>query len=215
MEKLFNIIIILCVLYFLNYYIKRTKSNFENTFFNKDMSKDMISHKVVSNKVKFDYNLRNIDKQFLHEQDKGVVMNSSYPNTWLESNINNNPVYNSREKDENNNVSPFEYLQTKTSNGYEFNKNKFNNIDGIMEDNTTGKTLQEVYDNSMVDYKKLVPMKDNIPVDDDNMARKGASELSYITSDMWLYKDERQENGGEIVDGLYAFDNNTNNVAIY
>jgi hypothetical protein len=216
MEKLFNIIIILCGLYLLSYYFKNNKSTFENTFFNKDMNKKLESHKVVPTEVEFDYDLREVDKKYLKEQEEGIVMNTINPNIWLESNIDNKPVYKSLNKSKDESIAPFDYIENKTRNSHKFNESRIKNIGGVMNENTVGKSIQEIYDNSLMDYKKLVPNKNNTIVDNTNNVRDAASELAYITSDMWLYDNEKQENGGEIVNGLFAFDNSANNsVAIY
>jgi hypothetical protein len=35
---------------------------------------------------------------------------------------------------------------------------------------------------------------------------EGASHLKYISSDMWMYDNEKPENGGQIAEGLFAVD---------
>lgn len=204
MEKLLNIILLLCILILLNQCIQKNNKNKprpniqnNNNFINNierfNTDKLFIDKYIVPEKIEFKYNKRPIDKQFLQEQKNGVNLKSWYPNIWIEKfDDNGNPIYNSRQ---NTTGSIENFIEEKARFTYEFNEPKIYNMSGVADPNNfinnKGKTLQEVYDNSFVDYKKMVPKK-----------------TKYDTSQInkWDYEDERIENGGEISNGLYAYD---------
>ena len=84
-------------------------------------------------------------------------------------------------------------------------------MDGVVDPDDfkdgRGRTLKEIYDNSFVDYKKLVPKKRMVQVDPDQLNTQAAgSNLSYITPDTWVYDQEKPENGGKFDNGLMADD---------
>jgi hypothetical protein len=81
-------------------------------------------------------------------------------------------------------------------------------MDGIMDPddfkNGSGMTLKEIYDNSFIDYKKIVPNKKMIETDPTKLNTQIAgSNLSFISPDTWIYEQEKPENGGKIP-GLYG-----------
>jgi hypothetical protein len=162
-------------------------------------------------KIVFDYeDMRNIDKQFLLEQEKGANLATWYPNTWIEKiNENGEPVYNSRE-----NVlgKREDFIESKARFSYEFNIPRTIQMDGIADPadfiNGQGRTIKEIYDNSFVDYKKLIPKKDMKEKEE----LRGASNLFFNQKIDWEYENEKPENGGQISDQLYAFDPQTNNI---
>jgi hypothetical protein len=69
-----------------------------------------------------------------------------------------------------------------------------------------GKTLKEIYDNSFVDFKKLIPKKNIIDTELGYNSMQAASNLNYLTPDNWVYENEKQENGGKSIEGIYASD---------
>lgn len=213
MANTFNVILIMAVLYALYLYIQKNKKEaFENNInirpksvekFNTDNLYFESQEPIISENVSFDYNLREVDKQFLREQEFGVNLKCWYPNTWIEKPDAENPVYATRE----NNVN---MLDSRATNSYEFNNVNFKHMDGVLDpetiQNSHGKTLREIYDNSFVDFKKMIPPKKIINDEPYQNTSKGASNLNFLTSDVWLYENEKPENGGQIAEGLFAVD---------
>jgi len=225
MEKILNIILIMGLLVLANFCLQKhkkektiPKNNIVTEKFN--MDKIYIPTKVVEQPIKFNYDKpREIDKQFQKEQDYGAGLKTWYPNTWIERiDENGQPVYGSREK-ETGNVENF--IESKARFTYEFNSPRSVQMDGIADPEDfkdgKGRTLKEVYDNSFVDFKKLVPKKE--VVGDSSVqtySQSGASNLSFISPDTWIYENEKAENGGQILKGLYASDPLTmDSVAIF
>jgi len=226
MEKMLNIILIIVILVLANFCLQKHKkektipenNNLVTEKFN--MDKIYIPTKVVEQPIQFNYDKpREIDKQFQKEQDYGAGLKTWYPNTWIERiDENGEPVYGSREK-ETGNVENF--IESKARFTYEFNSPRSVQMDGIADPDDfidgQGRTLKEVYDNSFVDFKKLVPQKE--VVGDSSLqtySQSGASNLSFISPDTWIYENEKAENGGQILKGLYASDPLTmDSVAIF
>ena len=228
MKEFYNIILIIITLFIVYYCIQ---SNKNNDFFsvltpnpvltsnpvNKNIENSP-SPKIVNNDTKyinFDYDLRPIDKEYLKEQETGTFLNTWYPNTWIDHiDENGNPVYNSRENITGN--SNDFLTKPKTSSSYEFNKNKTNNMSGVLSPtDSQGKTIKEVYDNSMVNYKNLCPKKNIISDENSDIVMPGGSNLEYFTSDTWTYENENPENGGLLYNNLYADDPMSNTVAVF
>ena len=165
--------------------------------------------------INFDYDLRPIEKEYIKEQEHGTYLNTWYPNTWIDHiDENGKPVYDSREhvtgKAETIIDGP------KSSFSYEFNKNKTDNMSGILKpEDSQGKTIKEVYDNSMVDYKKLGPKKNMVSDENSDVVMPGGSNLKYFTTDTWTYENENPENGGLIYNNLYADDPMSNTVSVF
>jgi hypothetical protein len=220
MEKIFNIILLIGVLYVLYLCIqkykpisdlnKKTKptDNSKEEFINLD--KVWYIDKEPTNKVKFTYeNERPIDKTFLKEQDFGSQLSTWYPNTWIEKiDENGNPVYNSRE-----NITGVkeDFIESKARFTYEFNSPRTVQMDGIADPNDfkdgRERTLKEIYDNSFVDYKKMIPKKRQVQMDSEQLnIEPGGSNLSFISPDTWIYEQEKPENGGKFETGLMASD---------
>lgn len=184
---MFNCILlflILIALYkVLQYYKKKDcVKNIEN--FNTE--KIFYNQPVESENIKFDYDIKEIDKQFIKEQENGFRV-ASY--------VANNPDGSNRE----------DFIETKALFTYEFNEPRTLMMDGVVDPVDSGKTLKEVYDNSFINFKKLIPKKEMINTDDAT-SLEGASNLSFFTNDDWVYDNEKPENGGEIKRGLYAND---------
>lgn len=217
MEKTFNFILIIGVLIALYYCIQKYKN------INKEKSVVSESNKILeefnmdkiynenipeSSKIKFDYEVKPIEKQFMKEQELGVNLNSWYPNTWIEKiDENNNPVYNSRE-----NVTGIkdEIVEAKTLNSYLFDPQRNINMGGVVDvespEQVAGKTLREIYDNSFIDYRKTIPKKIMTQTEPGFNVVNAASNLSYFTDDTWTYENEKPENGGILYDGISASD---------
>jgi hypothetical protein len=226
MEKIFNVLIIFGVLIAIYYLIqqhkkgsclinKKEKSLDEITEKKSDdiiekfnMDKIKYDEPIESKKVQFDYDIRPIEKQFLNEQKNGASIVPNYPNRWIESfDTEGNPIYNSRE-----NVTGVleTFIEPKARFSYSFNKEKTLNMDGIMDPDDfidgKGKSLKEIYDNSFVDFKKLVPKEKIINEKPNTNFMQAASSLYYLTPDTWIYENEKPENGGKSSDGIFASD---------
>jgi hypothetical protein len=183
----------------------------EKTIEKFQMDKIYYNPPIESSKISFDYNEREIDKQFINEQKNGINLLPSYPNRWIESFDNEgNPIYNSRE----NKLGVVEtFIEPKARFSYSFNKEKIANMDGIVDPDDyiddRGKTLKEIYDNSFVDFKKLTPKEIMINDEPNTNKLEAASNLQYITPDTWVYQNERPENGGQNPHGIFASDPST------
>jgi len=62
--------------------------------------------------------------------------------------------------------------------------------------NNIGKKIQEVYNNSFVNFKNLIPNKTMINDKTNTQSMQAASDLQYLTPDTWVYENEKGENGG-------------------
>ena len=62
--------------------------------------------------------------------------------------------------------------------------------------NNIGKKIQEVYNNSFVNFKNLIPNKTIINNTPNTNFMQAASDLQYLTPDTWVYENEKGENGG-------------------
>ena len=161
--------------------------------------------------VKYDYEngITDHEKQFLIEQEFGMNLATINYNKWINHiDENGNPVYLTTEQITG---QPTIIVENKTRNTWEFNKPKISNPDGHIEINQ-GRKIRDIYDNSILDYKKLTPKKEM--VENINYSN-GASSLSFYTPDKWTYKDEKLENGGSS-NGIFANDpSTTGSVAIF
>lgn len=239
MEKIFNVLLTIGILITIYYCIQKYKNNryskkiirfkepnrFAKT--NKEildnessniekfnMDKIKYEEPVKSQKIEFDYNIQDLEKQFMKEQMYGVNLASLCPNRWIESfDPDGNPIYNSRE-----NVTGVleTFIEPKARFTYGFNKENTLNMGGIIDPDDfidgNGRSLKEVYDNSFVDFKKLIPKKTIIDFNESNEKSKetnsmqAASNLHYFTPDTWVYENEKLENGGISKEGIYASD---------
>lgn len=195
MEKMFNCVLLLLILITIHHLLQHYKNKNNNVKVVKKTKKIEIQEnkekfitvpEVKSDTIKFNYN-KEIEKQFQKEQEKGFLVKSFVPNNADEN-----------KKDE-------EFVDTKTMFNYEFIKPKIEVMNGIMKPEDVNKTIKEIYDNSFVDFKKLVPKKNKIE-NNDNVSLNAASNLTFFTNDNWLYDNEKPENGGQIKTGLYAND---------
>lgn len=225
MKEVFNIILIITILFIVYYCIQNSNTN------NKQNSNIVPGQNIITNDepgkiiekltnidtkyINFNYDLRPIEKEFIKEQKDGVHLNTWYPNTWIDHiDENGNPVYDSREHVTGRTDTIIN--EPKTNINYDFNTNKTNNMSGVLKpEDFKGKTIKEVYDNSMVDYKALGPQKIRITDENSDIVMQGGSNLSYFTSDTWTYQDENPENGGLIYDNVYGDDPMSNTVSVF
>jgi hypothetical protein len=204
MDKKINVILLIGVLILLYYCLKKNKN--EKNIENLNTDKIFIQPDIKSEQVVFNYESEtekesNMIKQFLIEQEEGAHIYPKYSNSWIDKlDENDNPIYNSKK-----NSNDF-LIEPKTRQSWEFNKNKFENPDGIINsnDNFNGKTIKEIYDNAFVNYKNLIPEKSYW--ENNERTEEGASNLSYYKKDNWYYDNEKPENGGEIMKGLSGSD---------
>lgn len=233
MEKMFNVLLVFGVLVALYYCIqKHKKENVStNTGANKkvdtntnansntlgevvenfNMDKIKYNQPIESSKVQFDYKTKPIEREFLNEQKNGANVTPHYPNRWIESfDSEGNPVFNSRDQ-VTGTVETF--IEPKARFTYSFNQEKTLNMDGVADPDDfidgRGKSLKEIYDNSFVDFKKLVPKEKIINGEPNTNFMQAASSLYYLTPDTWVYENERPENGGNSFDGIFASDPST------
>ena len=62
-------------------------------------------------------------------------------------------------------------------------------MSGILSpEDISGKTLKEVYDNSIVNYRTLGPNKNRITDENDDVIMQGGSNLKFFTADTWTYE---------------------------
>lgn len=221
MVKIFNVILIVGILITLYFCIQKNNEEkiLNNSVSTKQVTENFNTDKLFFNnteplkKIEFNYEqLRPIDKQFLKEQEIGINQNTWYPNTWIDhiDEVTGEPVYESRE---NSNIENF--IESKARFSYEFNSPRSVQMDGVVDPldfkNGQGRTIQEIYDNSFVDYKKLVPKKQKMDLDGVIPSKKAGSNLSFIEPDNWVYENEKPENGGQFENGVFASDPYTTN----
>jgi len=225
MEKTFNVILIIVLLVGLYYCVKTYNYNNNNVKvekFDSIQTKIFNQPTIINQPIKFNYgHLRPIDKQFLKEQAYGVNANTWYANTWIDSiDENGEPIYDSRD---NHSKTKETFIESKARFSYEFNSPRSVQMDGVADPtdfiNGQARTIKEVYDNSFVDFKKLIPTKTVIGTNENinnTNAHLGASNLSFVNPDTWVYQDEKPENGGKFSNGIYASDPMTlGTVALY
>jgi hypothetical protein len=186
--------------------------NDNNEILNKYCNIDKINYEeyIKPQKIDYDYNIEDLEIQFMNEQKNGVHFTTLCPNRWIQSfDPDGNPIYNSRE-----NVTGVleSFIEPKARFSYEFNKENTLKMSGIIDPDDfidgRGKTIKEIYDNSFVDFKKLTPKKtiiDNVSEEKSNSIQ-AASDLYYLPPDNWIYENEKQENGGKSIEGIYASD---------
>lgn len=225
MSKIFDIMILIGSLYILYLCIQTYNKNC-GSICGSDIETNVVQTEVAgiaqTNVVQsevagvaqtpYNYNY-NYNKNISNEQEFDAQLSTWYPNTWIERiDENGEPVYNSRE-----NVTKVkeEFIESKARFTYDVNTpnlQRSGQMDGISDPTNffdhQGKTIKEIYDSSVVDYKKMVPKKAMIQTDPDQLNTQSAgSNLSSIVPDAWIYDGEKPENGGQIEpNGLMAYD---------
>jgi hypothetical protein len=217
--KTIDIVLLVAVFAAIYFFIEEDKTNKESSkerskegfnmdkiyFKDRHIMNDYGEDKLIqTKKIKFDYKERPIDKKFQEQQEKGININTWYPNTWIEKiDEKGKPVMNSREKVTGEKT---ELVGSNVRNTPEFNQMRPDKIDRAVDPADAGKSIREIYDNSFIDYKKTIPTKEKEDIEEYNNTVKGASGLTFLSKDNWVYKDERPENGGIMEGGLYAAD---------
>jgi hypothetical protein len=214
--EIFNIILIITILV-IAYYCMQNNNEIKSDNITNIKEQETVENFIDldTKYIKFDYDLRPIEKEYLKDQKDSAYLYTWYPNTWIERiDENGNPIYNSRDKV----TGKVDIVidEAKSSFSYEFNNVKTVNMSGVLGlENSQGKTIKEIYDNSMVDYKNLGPKKNRISDDTSDIVMPGGSNLEYFTADTWTYENEDANNGGLIYDNVYGDDTMSNNVAVF
>ena len=165
--------------------------------------------------VQFDYEVQSdIDKQFLKEQESGAVIGSYNPNIWIDKIDNKGqPIYNNYANMSGNHDV---LLDSKARLNHNFDKLKVTNLDAPVNPDSKKNSIWNVFDNSLVDYKTMIKPKKLVSSEPNTNFLEASSNLSFITPDVWVYGDEKPENGGQIMKGFYASDPTTmDSVALY
>lgn len=204
MNKIINEIIFIIILIVLYFCLQKYKN--KNNCIKQSENFITINEDIIEseNKIIFNYDtLRDIDIKFINEQENTINNKIIYPNKWAEKiDDNNEPIYN-KTTIENIGKSNVEFT-------YNFNEPLVQNLDSVVDvksfKENMGRTVKEVYDNSFIDYKKLMPKKSKIDIENELTYLDASSDLTFITPDTWIYENEKPENGGEILSGLYGND---------
>lgn len=199
MNIYFNEVLFILTLYFIYLCLVKYKKN------------DIIKNDSIElmndnyNQIEFDYNNKLDYKDY---KDIGFNNGIIYPNTWIDKidPITNKPIYKSRYDIE-------QFYETKSKFTYELddtNNYKIYKMNGVIDpndENNKGKTIKQIYDDSFVDFKKKIPVKNIISNNINESKLECASNLSMLIPDTWIYDNENSQNGGMIKEGLYAYDN--------
>jgi hypothetical protein len=182
-----NNIILIIIIFIILYY-----------FFKNNINKEPINKQKEEpiNKQKEEF-INNQKNEPINKQKEELFIYSWYPNTWIEKiDDKGEPIYNSRNDQFDTSSIP---------------KTKIN----INIEDPQGKTIKEIYDNSIINYKSITPTKNMITDETLDNIMPGGSNLQYYTADTWTYENEKQENGGLIYDNVYANDTLSDFVSIF
>jgi hypothetical protein len=204
----FNELLFILILYLIYLCIVKYKTN-DNELINNDILENETIEKMNDNdgQIIFNYNLENNNMIYKDYKDLGFNNGIIYPNSWIDKidPVTNKPIYKCRDDIE-------QFYETKSKFTYELNDTndyktyKMNGVIDPTDSSNEGKTIKQIYDDSFVDFKKKVPVKNIITTNINESKLEGASKLSMLIPDAWLYENENAQNGGLIKDGLYAFD---------
>ena len=165
MKKMFNCILLFGLLIFIYHILQKYKNNNNcnnnDNYENFDMSK-IYYNPTIKPDIKFDYDFTEIDNQFMKDQENSFNVAYYAPNTNDPEILNNLNTHN------------------KTLYNYDFNKLRIPDLDNN-ESSANGKTIKEIYDNSFVDFKKLIPKKNMIKSNEVTLL-EGGSNISFFTN---------------------------------
>ena len=184
------ILILISVYYFLNKPYKNITSN------KVDLDEYFFNNKNQDKFCNFTYD----DNNSYYEKQQGVI---------IKPEINTNSIQFNTIKSWVPNI--YYDSETKQNKGFNnINQNLLNeniiykkDIDLESKDN---KTIKEIYDNSIIDFKKNIHKK---KINNNNIIQCG-SNLNILSPNDWNYENENSLNGGEIINGLYGYDPLTN-----
>lgn len=177
MKNIFNLIIYVVIIYLLVQLCNNLQKSSEKNFIkdNEKFSKELVVVRGFPT-IHFDYDTvpteepkEPIEDRYQEELISGAIVNPQYTNNKFSDQraIYNNDIY----------AKPIHINRTLDS----------------MDENDLPKTIAQIFDESITDFKKLTPLKESKTGD---FIIQGASNLSTFNLDEFVYDDEKPENGG-------------------
>jgi hypothetical protein len=178
MKNIFNLIIYIAIIFLLIQLCNNLQNSSEKKFIkdNETFSKELVVVKGFPT-IHFDYDTvpteeetkEPIEDRYQKELISGAFVNPQYTNNNFSDQkvIYNNDIY----------AKPIHINRTMDS----------------MDENDLPKTIAQIFDESITDFKKLTPPKESKIGD---FIIQGASNLSTFNPDEFIYDDEKPENGG-------------------
>ena len=177
MKNIFNLIIYVVIIYLLVQLCNNLQKSSEKKFIkdNETFSKELVVVRGFPT-IHFDYDTvpteepkKSIEDRYQEELISGAIVNPHYINNNFSDQrvIYNNDIY----------TKPIHINRTLDS----------------MDENDLPKTIAQIFDESITDFKKLTPPKESKTGD---FIIQGASNLSTFNPDEFVYDDEKPENGG-------------------
>lgn len=177
MKNIFNLIIYVVIIYLLVQLCNNLQKTSEKKFIkdNETFSKELVVVRGFPT-INFDYDTvpteepkKSIEDRYQEELISGAIVNPHYINNNFSDQrvIYNNDIY----------TKPIHINRTLDS----------------MDENDLPKTIAQIFDESITDFKKLTPLKEYQTGD---FIIQGASNLSTFNPDEFVYDDEKPENGG-------------------
>jgi len=177
MKNIFNLIIYVVIIYLLVQLCNNLQKSSEKKFIkdNETFSKELVVVRGFPT-IHFDYDTvpteepkKSIEDRYQEELISGAIVNPHYINNNFSDQrvIYNNDIY----------TKPIHINRTLDS----------------MDENDLPKTIAQIFDESITDFKKLTPLKEYQTGD---FIIQGASNLSTFNPDEFVYDDEKPENGG-------------------
>ena len=177
MKNIFNLIIYVVIIYLLVQLCNNLQKSSEKKFIkdNETFSKEQVVVRGFPT-IHFDYDTvpteeptKSIEDRYQEELISGAIVNPHYINNNFSDQrvIYNNDIY----------TKPIHNNRTLDS----------------MDENDLPKTIAQIFDESITDFKKLTPLKEYQTGD---FIIQGASNLSTFNPDEFVYDDEKPENGG-------------------
>jgi hypothetical protein len=177
MKNIFNLIIYIAIIFLLIQLCNNLQKFSEKKFIkdNETFSKELVVVKGLPT-IHFDYDTvpteetkEPIEDRYQKELISGAFVNPQYTNNKFSDQkaIYNNDIY----------AKPIHINRTMDS----------------MDENDLPKTIAQIFDESITDFKKLTPPKESKTGD---FIIQGASNLSTFNPDEFVYDNEKPENGG-------------------
>jgi hypothetical protein len=177
MKNIFNLIIYVVIIYLLVQLCNNLQKSSEKKFIkdNEKFSKELVVVRGFPT-IHFDYDTvpieepkKSIEDRYQEELISGAIVNPHYINNNFSDQrvIYNNDIY----------TKPIHINRTLDS----------------MDENDLPKTIAQIFDESITDFKKLTPLKESKTGD---FIIQGASNLSTFNPDEFVYDNEKPENGG-------------------
>jgi hypothetical protein len=178
MKNIFNLIIYIAIIFLLIQLCNNLQKFSEKKFIkdNETFSKELVVVKGLPT-IHFDYDTvpteeetkEPIEDRYQKELISGAFVNPQYTNNNFSDQkaIYNNDIY----------AKPIHINRTMDS----------------MDENDLPKTIAQIFDESITDFKKLTPPKESKTGD---FIIQGASNLSTFNPDEFVYDNEKPENGG-------------------